>query len=1112
MIKQLLNNAKMKTLSRHKYILLLPVLIFLLGGCYDDGLDAPYPGEYPEGDTEVRFSIDFEPYETRTLSTRSAPGGALDNLDDLCIVAYDLEGNLMDGFPVEITKDAHGLDVTSVPRKGADASNSILAQSHTLRATFILKVPYGRYYLYGVANLGRRDDSGARRTSTMQELTSTYSMQLQKRETFLKTDMVWDRDNYRNNAQMLGYFTVGEEIKSPATGLQTNDKTVSVDRPGLTLYSWLRRCASKITVDFDGSGLRDNIDLYIRRVTLHDIPDRCALGMPNAANSEDPAFPQLITYKGSDGRPDGSGDHIDFGDGTDYHAWPRISNGSPKIKDASGREIDFHAEDAEAMYLYENMQGETEDNKTNKEQHSTSDGLVVGADEKKDNVPDGSYIEVEAYYSHVSSSMVSRGKIIYRFMLGKDVLNNFDVERNHHYKITMSPRGNGNDVDWHIEYTEDVGFEFKDPYYVSYLYNHDSTLRFRYKPVNGEQVVSIDAEIVGNNWWPDSGSYASTIASAQNPLDETQNEHLDPLHASFTRNRYTDKAGNSRTRYLGNGFLSLRATATPVLKIGDVAQGYVEGAWGNNAFANAQNPHCQYMNDNYFYGFYPDFSETNDPNRVDRSRRTYFFDASKPDNTNTGREAYSVEMLEDGSLRFNLPMFTRAKNMVKSSGYTGNNPYESSSRTAYVRVKLHFKGGGSTSQVLRVEQVPRITNPKGIYRRSKNNENFEVVLTEKNFDNGDKFQSFDSDGPWMAEVISNDVNFINLNGRTTIKGGSGSPVRFNVRFNKMNRDDVVRNAVIRVRYHNYSCVHLIFVRQGYDSQAIESSGTLWNTCNLIYDGVEGLDPRDEGSLFRFGNLTQPIDVSSNFYSQAGTSPGELNFGAPASFNIATKDRTKYNANALGWGGIGWNASGFDDASGVAEMSDFEKLYLTDNVVQGFGVLYADGATETQMNVDDACGWYRHDDPSVRDKRGMYGVFVYYWDKENYSQYNCRNIFLPIGRSGYGHRRHVDDYGAGTLRYSCGRCGKFPDSLLPWMPLFYDLYMRKGAIYYARRKATAMEITGASASGAIGLDMNFFSFDVNLITESNVKSGADACFLRRVSKAPMQSVSRRKRRI
>ena len=142
--------------------------------------------------------------------------------------------------------------------------------------------------------------------------------------------------------------------------------------------------------------------------------------------------------------------YIDYGKGSDYHNWTSIYKGHPKLTDASDKPIDFHSETAEALYLYENRQGDQGDD-FNKEQIPDKDGNIIGKEDMKDEVPYGSYIEVEAYYDMASSSEVSQGKIIYRFMLGKDALKNFDVDRNHHYKITMCVRGNGNDVDWHIE-------------------------------------------------------------------------------------------------------------------------------------------------------------------------------------------------------------------------------------------------------------------------------------------------------------------------------------------------------------------------------------------------------------------------------------------------------------------------------------------------------------------------------------------------------------------------------------------------------------------------------------------------------------------------------------
>ncbi|MDE5751417.1 MAG: hypothetical protein K2H88_02140, partial [Duncaniella sp.] len=739
-----------------------------------------------------------------------------------------------------------------------------------------------------------------------------------------------------------------------------------------------------------------------------------------------------------------------------------------------------------------NMQGEGLNEKAQK---PDKDGSVEGATtDKKDNMEYGSYIEVEAYYKYVYNKQTSEGKLIYRFMLGKDAVKNFDTERNHHYKITLCPIGYGNDVDWHIEYNEKPGFEFSDPYYVSYLYNHSSTIHFRYKPPKGVTVTKLDAEIVGNNWWPekydidsiypgDAGQNMINQIKAQSPLVSLDADPTDEKsYENYTDNseKFHDEDNlTGRRKYLGNGFLSLRATTKTNLNYQDVNGTGTEENW-TTVEKN------KWMNDNYFYGY-----GGGDSKKIDRSKRTYSFDGES-DATNSGEEAYTVEKLVDGSFRFNLPVFTRAKNLVKTTGYTGNNPFEASPRMAYVKVTAHLSNGSTASKILRVMQVPRVTNPKGIYRRSGNNENFHVVLTEKDSDNGTKFSPIKSDGPWMAEVI-NGENFINLNGRTTIKGASGTDIDFNVRFNKMNRDNKVRNAVIRVRYHNYTCVHLIYVRQGYSSQAIEGSGTHWHTCNKVTATEEGDDPRDEGSLFRFGNITQPLEAMYNFYTQAGV--------APETFNITWKINLANSKNECGrriqWGEIKGDGAKFDNED-IAKMSDFEKLYRTDNIEHGFGILYADGATETQLTSEEVYGWYRHDSRVDKNIRGMCGVFVYYWNRDDSSdQYNCRNIFFPVGRSGYGHRRHKDE--PGSLRYSCLRTTYMESEILPWMPLLYDIFKRKGAIYWAKEMQAATSVENKEESTAVGLDLNFFTFDVNLITKTNVFHDGlwDACFLRSV---------------
>lgn len=1113
------HSSIISTLSLIPAIISSFIVLFTLGSCSDDLIDGPSGGPFGEGEALVQATLDFEPFSSAKVESRSHDGKLMDRIDDLCILVYTAKGELVEGFPVEITREDNGLNITDEKRTDSDASNNSAAEATTKRATFKISLPYGKYYVYGVANLGKMNTDGTTRAKTIDVLNGELAERIKDRETFLSTPMEWDNTNMLNNCEMLGYFTSGTEEQSPSTGTDMNNKTVTISggKP-LSIHSWLRRCASKVTIDFNGEGLLDDVTIYLRRATIHDIPASCAIGRKNAVSER----PGLITNKNNDDygilhpegeedcdqkyhpedngdnyRPEESADAIVYGDGTDHTAWPAITRMTPRITDTSGNVIDFHTETSGALYLYENMQGEGLNEKAQK---PDTDGSVEGATtDKKDDMIYGSYIEVEAYYKYVYNKQTSEGKLIYRFMLGKDAVKNFDTERNHHYKITLCPIGYGNDVDWHIEYNEKPGFEFSDPYYVSYLYNHSSTIHFRYKPPKGVTVTKLDAEIVGNNWWPeeyestypgDAGQNMINQIKAQSPLvsldaDPTDEKSYE-IYTDDSKKFHTPEDKDNltgRRKYLGNGFLSLRATTKTILNYQDV-----NGTEENWTTVEKN----KWMNDDYFYGY-----GGGDSKKIDRSKRTYSFDGES-DATNSGEEAYTVEKLVDGSFRFNLPVFTRAKNLVKTTGYTGNNPFEASPRMAYVKVTAHLSNGSTASKILRVMQVPRVTNPKGIYRRSGNNENFHVVLTEKDSDNGTEFSPIKSDGPWMAEVI-NGENFINLNGRTTIKGASGTKIDFNVRFNKMNRDNKVRNAVIRVRYHNYTCVHLIYVRQGYSSQAIEGSGTHWHTCNKVTATEEGDDPRDEGSLFRFGNITQPLEAMYNFYTQAGV--------APEKFEITWKINLANSKNECGrriqWGEIKGDGAKFDNED-IAKMSDFEKLYRTDNIEHGFGILYADGATETQLTSEEVYGWYRHDSRVDKNIRGMCGIFVYYWNRDDSSdQYNCRNIFFPVGRSGYGHRRHKDE--PGSLRYSCLRTTYMDSEILPWMPLLYDIFKRKGAIYWAKEMQAAKNVENKEESTAVGLDLNFFTFDVNLITKTNVFHEGlwDACFLRSVGEQTVE---------
>lgn len=1091
------------------------VAALAVSSCRDDMLDCP--GEMPEGETLVRVEMDFSPFagaEVRSFQDNIS-GNRLSGIDDIVILIYDADGNILEGDRGMRYFTRDELTVTNVPRQDEDASNGHKAESETERASVTLNLDYGRYYMYALANIGRWKNG--QRASSLDELRGNHGEAIKTVKGLLGIQVDWDNSTLRNNSQMLGVFTDGRGSAPHTPGnsdldSNPNFRTIVINRPGMTCHAWLRRCASKVTIDFDGSGLLENTRVYFKQATVHDIASSCFLGSRNQVMS---ASGLISNRKGDYGNGTAHPDYrpldgtriLYYPDGAEgnHESWPWISKGKnqlSKIRDDSGNEFsDYHAEGAPALYLFENMQGNGVEGVNDKEMNPEENGTGVdGSSEIKDKMEFGSYIEVEGFYDYHTSQHVSKGKIYYRFMLGNDTKINFDTERNYHYKLTLKVRGMGNDYDWHIEYDEQEGFDIRDPYFVSYLYNHSSTIPFKYTPESRDwEVYKLDAEIVGNNWWPDDyPGYASSVVSAQNPRSGGLHKGLQD---DFTRNLNTGHH-TTQSRFLGNGFLSLRKPTKMNLTFQDMGLSSSSG-WNSN-------PANQSLNDNYFYGRI---------NNEDRSRRTYKFDGS--DGSNKGDEAYTMSRDEaTGGYEFNIPMFTRAKNLVKTTGYTGNNPFVGHTRSAFVRLTVYMrnrrtKAEEKRSQIVRVEQVKRVVNPKGIYRRAGNNEPFHVRLMTLENDGASKFNVINSRGPWMAEVIGPD-DFIKLNGRhKVIRGATDTDIDFNINFNQMNREDdkTVRSAIIRVRYNNYTCVHLIFVRQGYAPQML--AGTKWRISNLRHNSLAAtdFDPRDEGSLFKRGNISDAIHPVNNTYGTAGF---------PASFPTAVQSLRLSNADgtpaasATGWRSFDGSDTDFSRADMVT-MEDFDRLYSTPHMQFGFGVLYADGATETADNIQDAYGYY-YGDVDGGDRlgaaRGMRGVFAYYWNPGNQGDSfgndkdNCKSIFFPIGRSGYGHRRTNDvDSRTGILRYSCGRTAYFSGTL-DYQPLFYDLFRRPGAIYWARNKVSGGTIhdaaTGApiaSNDNGVGLDMNFFTYDVNYISltnifkSSNSNAKSDACFIR-----------------
>lgn len=1115
-------------------ILLLSCLSIGLTRCTDDIL-LYNDGLLKDGETILNLEAAFTPFAEKQLSrsSNSAPAGAFNSISDMVILVFNKEGQLMPSLTINLSNDElNELGMNDEGRTNADASDEKSAESKTLSVKNIpLKLPFGEYYIIGVANLGKYQASESNITTTKttfevleNDLNEDFTLDKLRSKT-----VSWDNNDYANNREMLGYFTDLEATETTTSPNYTSTfTTVKVNRPGMKLRTWLRRCASKITVDFDGEDLRDNIRIYIKDVTICDLAKTCTLGFGSPSSN----YEDQVDFNNHPNDKTGlieKGGSIQFGEGEEHASWPCISKNSPFIKDDSDNKKDLHSDSAPALYFYENMQGKEEGrDRTPIPNYET--GGVTGVKEK-DGVDFGTYIEVSAHYVSEADGNSDSYDITYRFMLGKNVTDDFDAERNYHYKLTLKFRGNANEYSWQIDYNPTTSFVVPNPWYVSYLYNHDAYLPFEFvlskdDVDKGYEVSDMTAEIVKNPWYPTTGDEGYN-EDVQNMLSDPKYEIIAQVPAGD--GDYPYKTGsypnNPENDFTGNGFLSLRAPKTEsVLTDIDVTGG---NTWGGYVKENNN------INQAYFVG---------ERNSINYSKRQIYSGGSvvKLENEDPKRETIYAKR-EDNIYNINLPLFTREKVLVKQTGYTGNNPFVGYQRVAKIKLTAILKIEGKDNSDKTIEsyvnvvQVRRVVNPKGVYRSKDNYAPFHVNLKFLSEEGAaGEFRSIKSRGPWSAEVLG-DKNFITLDGKQQVGGATGSEIDFTIRFNRM-AGDRNKNAIVRIKYHNYTCTHLIFVRKGYEAQAIYESGrdldhpgieggsdpTVWNTFNMIAKDKMAEDPRDEGSLFKFGNADDPIASINNVYIIDGNeayhelTQDEFNeYGMPMPFKRIDSEGNIVDNTTIDWGDIT-----FDDENGftkyneeirkAATMRDFEQLYLTKYVEFGYGVLYADGATDTQYTQEMVYGWHSSDKSGDKNKKGMRGVFAYYWNIDNLNdEYNGKNVFFPIGRSGYGHRKNKDissEY-SGILRYASNRYKPACEYSTPYdnfqyvSPLFEFLYRRMGAIYWARQKTDNLLVWNGlepeANSWAYGLDFNYFTFDVNAIFYSNIDNGADACFVRTV---------------
>lgn len=191
----------------------------------------------------------------------------------------------------------------------------------------------------------------------------------------------------------------------------------------------LKRTLAMFSVKIDGSGLKEGVRITPKRMSLHNVPKYCFIGNDNKINHSD----EFVS----------SGQTIDL---TNAEGWGALTNTTEFV---GGHELE---PGTIPMFMFENLQGTNENiaigdqiNKHPKEYTGcTPADLQSFLDGNNGNKYSYILVEAEYYYQDPQNSNKGvQGTIAYRFLLGNNAYNDFNIKRNNYYQVTLTLKGNG---------------------------------------------------------------------------------------------------------------------------------------------------------------------------------------------------------------------------------------------------------------------------------------------------------------------------------------------------------------------------------------------------------------------------------------------------------------------------------------------------------------------------------------------------------------------------------------------------------------------------------------------------------------------------------------------
>lgn len=364
----------------YRWLLMLAILPLSLTGCWeDDNYDI-----CPDQAEKIQLTLTL-PEQTRIATNTRATSSRFDYsiVNNINLVLIDKSNKIERVYYFDekgMTPNDGNVSMTSssLPIKPEEGDNQRFITIVGNKGDF-----ENIACIYTVANYGKAIENTI---TTLEQLTH------------LKQTASDGQPNKKDNCMMFGSTT------------QLSNGTIS-----------LKRTLAMFSVKMDGTNLKEGVRITPTKISLHNVPTSCFIGIDNKINSknESVATGQVIDVTNADG-------------------WGALTK---ERKTIGGHE---HETGTIPMFMFENRQGInnkiTSDEVTKAPEGYTGNSpkdlqLFLEKEQKYTYI----LIEAEYYYQDPHNSNIGvHGNIAYRFLLGNNIYNDFNIDRNNYYQITLS--------------------------------------------------------------------------------------------------------------------------------------------------------------------------------------------------------------------------------------------------------------------------------------------------------------------------------------------------------------------------------------------------------------------------------------------------------------------------------------------------------------------------------------------------------------------------------------------------------------------------------------------------------------------------------------------------